>query len=178
MSQQEPPPKITDKRKQRAAEAQAKAAAAEHPVASEETVLTVNRLERIHELKQKAIDGGANALTEEDNAELLRLQAEEEAAEQEARAQDENAVEARTAFYVLVMHDGSVKVEPDCNTMLSLDHMPTVDEMYTGLALAKRDIEAALAAKHTVFQLQQQAAAGMSRRLQQPPSGIVPPGRR
>lgn len=184
MSEQEPPVRITDKRKEKAEAARRRAEEVGHPSVqgSSEAVLTVNRLERIHELTKKAKlpteEGGAPALSDEEQAELLRLQAEEDAAAEEEAKQAENTIEARTAFYVVLMHDGSVRVEPDCNTLLSLDHMPTVDEMYTGMSLGISDIQAAKAARHTMFQLQQQASAGMSRRLAQPPSGIVPPGRR
>lgn len=193
---QEPPPKITDKReeKRRAAAVRREAeeaARAEsmsvHPAgsdlqASEETVLTVDRLERIHQLREKAQQAAEIptlvSLSSEERAELLRLQAEEDSAEDERRAAEGNNVVARTAFYVILMHDGTVRTEPDCNVMLELDHMANVDEMYAGVCVSKRDIEAAVAARHTVFQLQQQASAGMSRRLVSPPGGIVPPGRR
>lgn len=123
---------------------------------AETTDEVMARVDRIQELRDKgraSLDGGP-PLTNEEQAELLRLQAEQEAADKQAAKAGE-VMQARTAFLVIIGYDGSATATSDVNTSLEIEHEASIDELYTGSALVVRDIEASLAAKHVVFGMQQ-----------------------
>lgn len=127
----------------------------DHPI-SEETHLVVNRLERMQELQGI---GHTRDLTDSEKAELLRLQAEEEESRQEEAAQA--GLDVRVAFMVIVDHDGRAWATTDTEQVLSVDRLPTVDDMYAAVCIVKRDIEASTSARHVTGQLRQTAQAAM-----------------
>lgn len=109
------------------------------------------RQARINELRDLA---GERALTQDEAAEMLRLQAAEEQGLDEAQTYP-----AVTAFLVVVHHDGSVQATPDVNLIMSLERMATVDDMYGALAIVQRDIESSITAKQVVFASQMASKA-------------------
>lgn len=195
----QPPIVITDKREQKRLEAAERARRlaeeAEHPSAegtepAAETILRLEgateteqamaRIDRIQQLQEKGRQIGVT-LTEEERGELLTLQAEEDEAHQEQKRAAENVTEALTAFLVIVGHDGSARATSDVNMDLVIDREATVDDMFGGSSIVIRDINAAMASKHTVFGLNVSAQAmqekAMATRLLQQQGG-VPAGRR
>lgn len=170
------PVRVIDKREQRRQEAEARKQAEELAASeagttdhiiqltelqeqvaeAEQSVLTQRRQDRIEELKTKGRDI-ATPLSEEEGQELLRLQAEEEAARQEEEA---NAgIPARTAFLVIMGHDGTATASSDCNQDVVIDREASIEDMYAGAAIVLRDIEASITAKHVVFGMQVSAQA-------------------
>lgn len=168
------PVRVIDKREQKRLEAEAARNAAAEAPATEElsteakvivggdadeeaaTLLRQNRQARIEELKTKGRDF-ATPLSEEEGQELLRLQAEEDSARQEEEA---NAgIPARTAFLVIMGHDGTAQASSDCNLDVVIDREASIEDMYAGAAIVIRDIEASITAKHVVFGMQVSAQA-------------------
>lgn len=170
------PVRVVDKREQRRLEAEAArqaAALAEVEEDSEPTaeakiiiasdaeeevasLLRQNRQDRIAELQEKGRDF-ETPLSPEEGQELLRLQAEEESAraEEEANA----GIPARTAFLVIMGHDGTATASSDCNQNVVIDREASIEDMYAGAAIVLRDIEASITAKHVVFGMQVSAQA-------------------
>lgn len=160
------PVRIVDKREEKRAAARARAEAAQHPAGSQaageyETVdETLSRIDRIHQLQEKGRTSPENPpLTEQEQAELLELQAAEDQARDEQEAEDGDAVPALTAFLVIVGHDGSARATSDVNINMVIDREANVDDMFSGASIVIRDINAAMAGKHTVFGLQVSAQA-------------------
>lgn len=141
--------------------------------------LSVNRQARLEELYAKA--RADTELTDDEKVEMLRLQGEEQDAAKEAEANAPLAV--RTAFLVIIGHDGTATATSDCNQSIEIDREASIDDMYAGAAIVLRDIDASIAAKHVVFGLnvsaqamqEKQMAVRAMQQLQQPGGR---PGRR
>lgn len=196
----DPPVRITDKREQKRAEAEAarierEAAAAAskeaHPSSGgqdevegiapelepgEETVdEALARIDRIQILKEKWAT--AEGLTEEEGHELLNLQAQQQEADQAGGV----AHEALTAFLVIVGHDGTAQATHDVNINLSIDREATVDDMYHGVCIVKRDIDASITSRQVVFGLNVSAQAMQEKAAAIQQASMMqgrPPGRR
>lgn len=122
------------------------------PVAEFETTDEVMaRIDRIQELREKA---GESALTTEEQAELMRLQGEQEAADKQAEEADDS-VDAVTAFLVVVYPDGSSRASTDVNMNLTIDREANIDDMFAACSLVMRDIDATITARNVVFGMQQ-----------------------
>jgi hypothetical protein len=158
---------VTDKRAEARAAAELKALEAEKdaleqvdeegnpklvlPGDSEEGDKTY-RQQRIEELREM---GREAQLTAEQAGELLRLQA----AEEQGLDEENQVTPALTAFLVIIGHDGTATATHDVNLLMSLDRLATVDDMDSGCALVRRDIQASMTAKQVVFGLQVSAQA-------------------
>lgn len=118
---------------------------------TDEAMERVDRIQELREKGQKSLDGGP-PLSNDEQAELLRLQAEQQEADVAANV---GVHAARTAFLVVVGYDGSAVATHDVNLELEIEREASIDDMYAGAALVVRDIEASLAAKHVVFGMQQ-----------------------
>ncbi len=165
MPEQQPPAApvlITDKRQQKREEAETKRLEQEivkrmHdeelPPGAESTDEAMARVDRIQALREKWQAGSLDA---DEQAELLQLQGEQAEAENGA---GDGTIDARTAFLVIIGHDGSARATSDVNTLLTIEHEANVDEMFTGACIIKRDIEASIASKHVVFGLNVSAQA-------------------
>jgi hypothetical protein len=122
---------------------------------------------RIAEIVAKGRTLGPDSLTEDERAELLRLQA------QEMGQASEKAIEGMTAFYVIVGHDGDVVCTPDVNAILHLTRTANTQDMFGACSIVLKDIQASQTSAAVMARMQgvmQQAQARIR------PSGPV--GRR
>lgn len=145
MSEHEHPVTITDKRGQRRAGAEAEAdLRADHPGHGEHPEPDDDRLRRV---RQALLDG--KKVSPEDGDWF--------AARQEDTAQaDPNApLSVRTAFLVVVNHDGSMVATPDVNISLDGEHLATHDEMYAAMSVVMRDIQAGITGRAVLAGIQQ-----------------------
>jgi uncharacterized Zn finger protein (UPF0148 family) len=155
--------RVTDKREQRRLEAEQRRLEAEATAAEAASLVDTSdpagegiaegmqRVDRIAEFRAKAAAG--EELTDEEQQELLRLQGEQMEAEKAAE-EAELGVSAKTAFLVIIGHDGSATATTDMDQLVNIDREASIDDMYAGASIVVRDIEASLAAKHVVFGIQ------------------------
>lgn len=156
---------ITDKRGQNKLEEELKAVKDELHVlessSQETTELKVNREERIAELKDLLSGEGFSADDPVDawREELLRLQAEQDSADQEDADRFADYQKGVTAFLVIVDHQGKATATSDVNMDIIVDREATIDDMYAGCSVVLRDIQASMTAGQVVFGLQVSAQA-------------------
>lgn len=68
---------------------------------------------------------------------------------QEEAPPDQTFVEAKTAFLIYLLEDGSVVMNPDINIPIVIENPPTQKEVLDAVTSVKRDIEAAQLAIQT-----------------------------
>ncbi len=137
-------PRITDKRGQNR----------RPPEAQPEASLFSERIEVLRAIHAE------RPLTEEEQSELLHLQAlEAELQQSEPQQASEDAPRVTTAFLVLVQPDGQVVATSDMSTRFYSERAANVNDMYSGCQLVVRDIQASITSQHTIAMMQQQMEA-------------------
>lgn len=125
----------------------------EVPSELDEALMRVDRIQELQEKGRAELNGGP-PLSGAESAELLRLQAEQQAVD----TAEPQVRQARTAFLVIVSYDGSVEATHNVNLELEIEREANVEDMFAGVSAVARDIQASLTAKHVVFGMQQGVA--------------------
>lgn len=105
-------------------------------------------------LKSKSEETDFDSLSEEDQEALAKL----------AEENEPEGEQVRTAFLVVVTHDGTTIAVPDINMPLVLDHPASVDEIFGAAQVVIKDIQVQETAQHTAAFMQQMAMAQIQAR--------------
>jgi hypothetical protein len=102
--------------------------------------------ERHARVKALLLDG--KSLSPEDSQWWLSL------SEDTAKPAPNPARSVRAAFLVIINHDGSAEATNDVDAPLSADRMATNDDVYSALAIVKRDIEVGYTTQAMMMRMQ------------------------
>lgn len=109
-------------------------------------------------LKSNTTEGPSiNSLSEAEREALAAM------AEKHQPAED--VEEVRTAFLVLVHHDGAVEVRPDLSTKVDREEIPNTLTVFQAASTIAKDIQVQETAQHTAV-FMQQAAMQMQQQMQ------------